>query len=246
MIEAEQDAVGVQGWRLRCSVGTPDCRRRSRCDGSGRHTSPRVARRERTAAPSSRGCTGEPLRRGARAGRAPPGRSQEQAASRWQSLSRGGEREQHGCCDRVPRAGDWSRSALGGKAAGEVHRERPECKRCREDVRMRQRALREPDGIECGEERGDTGCDCSEQVLRQAIDREQRGGSDHAHKGARGTRHKAGDTPPAGKQKRRQRRMGVGDGAVRDQRSGAEEIPGCGNVIASLIPKVRKPQQRDV
>jgi hypothetical protein len=40
--------------------------------------------------------------------------------------------------------------------------------------------------------------------------------------------------------------MGVGKGAEGNQRTGAEEIVGGGNVVAGLIPVVGQPQQGEV
>ena len=93
----------------------------------------------------------------------------------------------------------------------EVEGEAPEGEGGGEDVGVGEGALREPDGVDRGEQGGGDGGGCAEQVAGEAIDGEQRGGGDHADEGARAAGDEAGEVPPAGEQDGRQRRVRVGE-----------------------------------
>ena len=49
--------------------------------------------------------------------------------------------------------------------------------------------------------------------------------------------------PPRGEKNGRQRWVGVGDGGLGDESTGAVEVPGGGDVVARLIPEVRKTKE---
>lgn len=112
---------------------------------------------------------------------------------------------------------------------------------------MRERALREPYGVEAGEQcdsDGDGGL--AGDALGEAIDGEQSYGGDDQLRETCGGRAEAGELPPEREIDGGQRRMGVRDRAVRNQRAGAEEVPGGGNVVAGFVPVVGKAQKREV
>jgi hypothetical protein len=165
------------------------------------------------------------------------------------SRGAGGEGEEDGGVDLMPaldqhlRGEMWGERSRGGL---EVEGEGPEGEGGGEDVGVSERALCVPDGVDCGEH-GDGGGGCgAEQVARDAVDGEQRGGRDDADEGAGRDGDKSGDVPPAGEQDRWQWRVsvaGCGDG---DERADAEEVPRGGDVVAGFIPEVGKTQQGEV
>ena len=128
----------------------------------------------------------------------------------------------------------------------EIERQAPERERSREDVCVRQRALRVPDRIDGGEQSGGNRGACAQQVARKAEDSEQSGGRDHADEGARSAGDKAREMPPARQQDRRQRRVRVGHRGDGNQRAGAEEVPRRRDVVSALVPEVGQAQQRQV
>ena len=68
--------------------------------------------------------------------------------------------------------------AVGARSGGEIEGQRPQGKACGKDVRVRQRALHEPDGIDGGEQRGEHGEQTAAESLTEPVDREQSGGGD--------------------------------------------------------------------
>ena len=50
----------------------------------------------------------------------------------------------------------------------------------------------------------------------------------------------------AGEQDGRQRRVGVGDGGLRDEGAGAEEVQRGGDVVAALVPEVGEAEEGEV
>jgi hypothetical protein len=82
--------------------------------------------------------------------------------------------------------------------------------------------------------------------MGEAVDGQQRGGGDDQLGEACGDGAEAGELPPQGEIERRKRRVRVGEGAVRNERAGAEEIIGGGDVVTGLVPVVGQAQQREV
>jgi hypothetical protein len=112
---------------------------------------------------------------------------------------------------------------------------------------MRERALREPHGVQAGEQGyggGDGGL--AGDALGEAIDGEESDGGEDQLCETRGGRAEAGELPPEREIDGGQRRMGVRERGVRNERAGAEEVPGGGDVVAGFVPVVGKAQQREV
>src|ERR1017187_8597247 len=132
----------------------------------------------------------------------------------------------------------WGTRRLWGTRVGverfEVERQPPERKRGGEEVAVVECALREPDGIDGGEQRGGDRGGRAQQVARQPIDSEQRASRDHAEESARPARHEAREAPPSREQNRGQRRVRVAERGEGDQGAGAEEVPRGRDVIAAL------------
>jgi hypothetical protein len=78
----------------------------------------------------------------------------------------------------------------------DIDAEAPEGEGGGEDVGVGQGALREPDGVERGEQSGDAGGAGAEQIADEAEDREQRRGANQADQSARGEDVEAEDPPP--------------------------------------------------
>ena len=112
---------------------------------------------------------------------------------------------------------------------------------------MGQRALREPDGIDRGQQRGGGGNrDLAGDAEGQPIDRQQgRGGDDQVGEPG-GKRGEAGELPPQREIEGRERWMRVRERAEWDQRAGAEEIVGGRDVVAGLVPVIGQTQQSEV
>lgn len=128
----------------------------------------------------------------------------------------------------------------------EVEGEAPK-RKCRgEDIGVGQRALCKPDGIERGEYDGGGGRGGVEQSACQPEDGEERSCRDHDDERARPTDDEAGEVPPRREENGGQRRVSVGEGGLRDQRPGAEEVPRGRDVVAGLVPKVRQTKECDV
>ncbi len=101
-------------------------------------------------------------------------------------------------------------------------------------------------GIEGGQQ---CGCDGHGGVHQAAHQREYCGqseGSDQAGRQSRDHGSEAGDLPPGSQIDCGQWGMSVGQGRIRDQRAGTEEIECSGNVVARLIPEIGQPHQRQM
>ena len=116
-----------------------------------------------------------------------------------------------------------------------------------EDVGVGQRALRKPDGIEGGEQRRSRRRPRARRpgAWPAARPRQAERG-DHQHGLARDLGTEAEELPPERQIDAGQRRMGVGQRGDGNQRAGAEEVPGGGNVVAGLVPVVGQAQQGEV
>ena len=130
-----------------------------------------------------------------------------------------------------------------GDCWGEIEGERPQGEGGGEDIGVGESALREPDGEGGGEQGDDEGGEVSGEPAREAKDGEESGGGDDADEGAGAADDISGEVPPGGEEDRGERRMGVGDGGLRDERAGAEEVEGGRDVIAALVPEVGEAEQ---
>ena len=138
---------------------------------------------------------------------------------------------------------------MGGTIEGgsvEIEGEGPEGEGCGEDVGVGEGALDEPDGVESGEKRDGGGDGGAGEGAGEPEDSEQGSGGDEEDEDARGEWREAGEMPPSRQEQRRQWRMGVGEGGVRDEGAGAEEIERGRDVIAGFIPEVGQAQERPV
>ena len=145
-----------------------------------------------------------------------------------------GQREEGGEVDEV-----------GAGAGGfEVDRQRPESESGREEIGMGEGGLNKPDRIDRCEQRGDDRDRVAGERAGEGEDSEQCRGGDHAEEGARALDRKSGDVPPGGEQDGGERRVGVGEGGMRDQRAGAEEIERGRDVVAGFVPEPGQREQR--
>ena len=128
----------------------------------------------------------------------------------------------------------------------EVEGEGPEGEGGGEDVGVGEGGLGVPDGVGGGEDGDGGGGEFAEEAAGEAVDGEQGGGGDEADEGAGAAGDVAGDVPGAGEEERGQRRVGVGDGGLRDQGAGAEEVQRGGDVIAAFVPEVGEAEESEV
>ena len=149
--------------------------------------------------------------------------------------------------ERGEREAECGGKDTAGASAGQVEGKSPQGESGSEEVRVCQRALREPHRIERGEQRGGSGDgDLAGYALGQPVDRQQcRGGDDQLGK-ASGERGEAGELPPQGEIDGRQRRVRVRKRAVGNERAGAEEVVGGRDVVAGLVPVVGQVEQGEV
>jgi hypothetical protein len=132
-------------------------------------------------------------------------------------------------------------------STGKIEDQSPQRESGGEEVRVRQRALREPDGIESGEKRScGSDRDLAGDAMGETVDRQEAGGGDDQLGEPCGERSEAGDLPPQGEVKGRERRVRIRERAVWNQRAGAEEIVGGRDIVAGLVPVVGEAQQREV
>ncbi len=111
---------------------------------------------------------------------------------------------------------------------------------------MRQRTLREVNGIEreCGD--GADGDFRVGDAARQSKYAEQAEGAYQQHGAARHQRRVAKYLPRERQVGKQQRRMCIGNGGRRDKRAGEEDVTGSGDVVAGFVPEVGKTQKRPV
>jgi hypothetical protein len=127
---------------------------------------------------------------------------------------------------------------------GEVEGEGPKGEGGGEDVGMGQRALREPDGVDGGEEREGEGCAGVEEAGGQAVDGRKGGGGDGADGDPGDQNAGAGDVPERAEEDVRQRWVGVGE--VRDEGESVVEVERGGDVVAAFVPVVGEAEEGEV
>jgi len=127
---------------------------------------------------------------------------------------------------------------------GEVEGEGPEGEGGGEDVGVGQRALGEPDGVDGGEEGDGDGGSSVEEPLGETEDGKEAGGGEGSDEQAGREDVEAYDVPERAEEDVGQRRVGVGE--VRDQLAGVVEVQSRGNVVAALVPEVRKVKQGEM
>ncbi len=108
---------------------------------------------------------------------------------------------------------------------------------------MNQRALREEYRIDRGQDRGRHGDFGVGYGLRQPKEAEQGERSGQQHGGSGHQRREPRDLPPQRQVGHHQRRVSVGDGGMRNQASGQQQIARRRNVVAGLVPEIRQAQQ---
>src|SRR5947209_8677414 len=115
-------------------------------------------------------------------------------------------------------------SKSGGLTTFKIEGECPEGECGGEDVGVGEGGLDVPDGVAGGQESDGGGGRLAEEVAGNAVDGQERRGGDRADERAGGEDVEAGEAPLCGQKERRQRGVGVGDGGLRDEGAGAEEV----------------------
>ena len=101
-------------------------------------------------------------------------------------------------------------------------------------------------GIECGAEHGRDGDGFVGDIARQAPQAEQRKGCHHQHGGPRDRRREGAELPPERQPQHHQRRMGIGERGIGNERSGQQQVARSGNEVAGLVPEVWQAKQRSM
>ena len=108
---------------------------------------------------------------------------------------------------------------------------------------MDERALREEDGIERGQDRGRHRDFEVGQSFRQPEQAEQGKRRCQQHGGPGHDGRETGQLPPQRQIGHHQRRVRVGNGGVRNQAPGQQQIARGRHVVSGFVPEIRQAQQ---